>query len=50
MSVDKIGNKLVYGISGADWCPETQNKNPPINSLLKIFYKQNFKMTAKLHT
>ena len=48
MNVDKIGNKLVFGFSEAEWCPETHNKNPPINSLGKIFYKQKFKMAAKI--
>ena len=48
MNLDKIGNKLVYGSSEAEWCPETHNKNPPINSLGKIFYKQKFKMAAKM--
>jgi len=46
MNLDKIGNKLVYGSSEAEWCPETHNKNPPVNSLGKIFYKQKFKMAA----
>jgi len=46
MNLDKIGNKLVYGSSEAEWCPETHNKNPPINSLGKIFYKQKSKMAT----
>jgi len=46
MNLDKIGNKLVYGSSEAELCPETHNKNPPVNSLGKIFYKQKFKMAA----
>jgi len=32
----------------AELCPETHNKNTPINSLEKIFYGQKFKMAAKL--
>jgi len=48
MNLDKIANKLVYGSFEAEWCPETHNKNPPINSLGKIFYGQKFKMAAKL--
>jgi len=48
MNLDKIANKLVYGSFEAEWCPETHNKNPSINSLGKIFYGQKFKMAAKL--
>jgi len=50
MNLDKIANKLVYGSSEAEWCPETHNKNPPINSLGKIFHEQKFEMAAILST
>jgi len=48
INVDKIGNKLVFGFSEAEWCPETHNKNTRISSLGKNFYKQKFKMAAKI--
>jgi len=49
MNLDKIRHKLVYGSFEAELCPET-HKNPPINSLGKIFYDRKFKMAAILPT
>jgi len=46
-NLDKTGNKLVYGLSEAEWCPKTHNKNPPINFLGKTFITKNSKWPTK---
>jgi len=43
MNLDRIGNKLVYGFSEAEWCPETHNKMYESTPWENFFISKNSK-------